>query len=269
LIQGLSGIAALGVRAGMPEPRYAPSVIADRVTGLSVANAVLAALYHRARTGEGQRIEVPMFETMAQLVLGDHLGGRTFDPPAGEMGYARLLAPHRRPYATKDGHICVVVYTDSHWRAFFDLLDKGEVFSSDPRFADIGSRTKHINELYGIVAESLMTRTSAEWLELLERADIPAMPMHTPESLLDDPHLNAVGFFEKVEHPTEGHLLQMRVPSDWSTARREIYSPAPLLGEHTVEILREAGYSDVAIDGWIARGILRDGTKAAGDRRRT
>lgn len=256
LIQGLSGIPALGVRAGMNEPRYAPSVIADRVTGISMANAVLAALYHRAKTGEGQRIEVPMFETMAQLVLGDHLGGRTFEPPVGDMGYARLLAHHRRPYATKDGYICVVVYTDSHWQSFFEVVGKRDAFDTDPRFRDIGSRTIHINELYGMVAENLLTRTTAEWLELLERADIPAMPMHTPESLLDDPHLNAVGFFERVTHPTQGPLLQMRIPSDWSNAQRRQYIPAPLLGEHTEDILREIGYSHETIAAWIKRRVV-------------
>lgn len=257
LIQGLACIPALGMRAGMNEPRYAPSVIADRVTGICVANAILAALHHRSQTGEGQRIEVPMFETMVQLVLGDHLCGRTFDPPIGEMGYSRLLSKHRRPYATKDGFICVVVYTDSHWRAFFDLIGEGASFGSDPRFRDIGNRTKHINELYGIVAEKLQKRNSAEWLELLNQADIPAMPMHTPESLLDDPHLNDVGFFEKILHPTEGQLIQMRVPSSWSTSRREQNTPAPVLGEHTEDILRESGYTSEAIAAWVRDGVIQ------------
>lgn len=259
LIQGLSGIPALGVRAGMDRPRYAPIVIADRVTGISVANAILAALYHRSKTGEGQHIEVPMFETIVQLVLSDHLGGRTFDPPAGEMGYSRLLSEHRRPYVTKDGHICVVVYTDNHWRAFFNVIGKSEAFAADPRFSDIGMRTRHINELYGVVAENLLTRTTAEWLELLERADIPAMLMHTPESLLEDPHLRAVGFFQKIRHPSEGQMLQMRVPSDWSRTRRGGHTPAPRLGEHTESILRETGYSEETIAAWVHRGIVRTG----------
>jgi crotonobetainyl-CoA:carnitine CoA-transferase CaiB-like acyl-CoA transferase len=258
LIQGLSGLAALGVRAGADEPRYAPSVIADRITGLSIANAVLSALYHRSRTGEGQRVEVPMFETMVQLVLGDHFGGRTFEPPLGEMGYPRLLSRYRRPYATKDGYICVVVYTDSHWRAFFDLIGMRDTFDADKRFADIGSRTKHIDELYELVAENLLTRATAEWLSLLEKADIPAMPMHTPESLLNDPHLVAVRFFEEVEHPTEGRLVQMRVPSEWSTAQRTSHTPAPRLGEHTRDVLRTIGYSDDVIASWIQRGIVVD-----------
>ncbi len=258
LIQGLSGIPALGVRAGAEVPRYAPTVIADRVTGMSVANAVLAALYYRSKTGEGQCIEVPMFETMVQLVMGDHLGGRTFAPPYGDMGYARLLAKDRRPYATKDGYICVVVYTDAHWQGFFNLIGKGTAFAAERRFSDIGKRTEHIDELYKLVSEQLLTKTTAEWLALLEQVDIPAMPMHTPESLLEDPHLNSIGFFEKISHPTEGDLLQMRVPSDWSKTSRETHTPAPTLGEHTEIILCEAGYSKDVIAQWLQRGVVRN-----------
>lgn len=196
-----------------------------------------------------------MFETMVQLVMGDHMRGRTSSPPVGEMGYARLLSAHRRPYATKDGYICVVVYTDSHWKAFFELIGQGEVLRTDPRFADIGSRTRHIDELYGIVARHLTTRTSGEWLQLLNQADIPAMPLHTLETLMEDPHLSEVGFFEQVEHPTEGRLLQMRIPSEWSSARRQVHRHAPTLGEHTEEIFRETGYSEQEIKEWLTAGV--------------
>ncbi|MGH8796119.1 MAG: CoA transferase [Caldimonas sp.] len=177
LIQGAAGLPSLAVRAGAEMPRYVPCTIADRTVGLNAVNAIAAALYYRERSGEGQAIGIPMFETMAQFVLGDHLGGRTFEPPLGPTGYARLLAQERRPYATKDGYLCALVYNDKQWKSFFALIGRPEVLESDPRFADLGSRSEHIDELYRLVAETLATRTTAEWLVALDRAECFAAGM--------------------------------------------------------------------------------------------
>jgi len=254
LIQGAVGIPTLGVLAGAEVPRYTPSAMADRIVGMAAANAVSAGLFHRERTGRGQAIDVPMFETMAQFILGDHMQGQTFDPPLGPAGYARLLNEHRRPYATKDGHLCVLVYNDKQWQKFFELIGRAELMQSDPRFASITGRTEHIRELYRMVAEAMATRTSAEWTAALEAADIPVMPMHTMESLMQDPHLRAVGFFQHVQHPSEGRLTMMAVPSAWSDSQPEITRLAPRLGEHSVELLREAGYGDDQIVAMAAGG---------------
>jgi hypothetical protein len=186
-------------------------------------------------------VEVPMFETMAAMVLGDHLGGRSFVPPEGETGYARLLAQARRPYATADGHICALVYSDRQWESFCALIGRPEMFRQDPRLRDLGTRTRHIDALYTLVEQTLRTRSTGEWLELLGQADIPCMPMHTLESLLEDPHLQAVGFFQQIAHPSEGRLLSLSVPSRWSATPPDAPRPAPRLGEHTAAVLAEAG----------------------------
>ena len=261
LIQGAAGLPSLAVRAGAEMPRYVPCTVADRTVGLNAVNAIAAALYYRERTGEGQAIGIPMFETMAQFVLGDHLGGRTFEPPLGPTGYARLLAKERRPYATKDGYICALVYNDKQWKSFFALIGRPEVLESDPRFADLGSRAEHIDELYSLVAETLATRTTAEWLVALDRADIPAMPMHTLDTLIDDPHLAAVGFFEMVEHPSEGRMRSMAVPGTWSKSQPAVERLAPRLGEHSAEILHEAGYSEAEIAALVADGATLDAAR--------
>ena len=261
LIQGAAGLPSLAVRAGAEMPRYVPCTVADRTVGLNAVNAIAAALYYRERTGEGQAIGIPMFETMAQFVLGDHLGGRTFEPPLGPTGYARLLAKERRPYATKDGYICALVYNDKQWKSFFALIGRPEVLESDPRFADLGSRAEHIDELYRLVAETLATRTTAEWLVALDQADIPAMPMHTLDTLIDDPHLEAVGFFEMVEHPSEGPMRSMTVPGTWSKSQPTVERLAPRLGEHSAEILREAGYSAAEIEALVADGATLDAAR--------
>ncbi|AQV98594.1 CoA transferase [Cupriavidus necator] len=253
LIQGAVAIPSLSTQAGSDVPRYTPNAMADRIVGMSAANAVSAALYHRQRTGEGQSIEVPMFETMAQFVLGDHMYGQTFDPPEGPAGYARLLNEHRRPYRTRDGHLCVMVYNDKQWKSFFDLIGEPEVMEGDSRFSSIGKRTEHIDELYRMLAEVMATRTSAEWTAVLEAADIPVMPMHTIDSLMADPHLNAVEFFDIVEHPSEGRVRSMAIPTAWSKSQPRVERQAPRLGEHSAEVLAQAGYSTAQIQALAAQ----------------
>jgi crotonobetainyl-CoA:carnitine CoA-transferase CaiB-like acyl-CoA transferase len=247
LIQGASGVPTLIAMAGDGTPRYVPITIADRVVGLKAVNAILGGLMHQSRTGSGQRIDVPMFEEMAEFVLIDHLGGLTYDPPLDHGGYKRLLSRHRRPYKTSDGYICALIYNDKQWKSFFGAIGQMELLA-EPRFATHAARHAHIDEIYQEVGRIFATRTTAEWRELLERADIPVMPMHTLESILEDPHLAAVGFFTTIEHPVEGRIRQMRVPSTWSESQPEPGGPAPTFGQHGRDILHAAGFSPQEIE---------------------
>lgn len=265
LIQGAVAIPSLVARGGGDgEPRYAPTAIVDRGVALWAVGQIAAALYHQARTGAGQRIDMPMFEMMASFVLGDHLQGAAFVPPAGPTGYSRLIAKDRRPYRTSDGYICVVAYTDRHWHALMRGLGREREFLDDPRYSSMTSRTEHIDEIYADLAQVLLTRKTHEWLEFFDDADIPAMPLHTTDSLLDDPHLRAVDFFDVEEHPSEGRLRRMSYPASWSGTQPGASRPAPRLGEHSVEVLREMGFDQAKIDALAARGALGPGS-AAGD----
>ena len=201
-------IAVFGAN-GSGKTTFVPINFADRVTGIHLANATLAALLHRARTGEGQEVEVPMFETMAEMVLSEHLWSDYFVPPRKVKNRNRMF--DRRPYKTKDGYICVMASGEKMFSAFCDIIDRPEL-KTDPRFAHRSQRTNHLPEVYEITEAALATRTSAEWLQLLEQADIPASPVHNMESLLADPHLNDVDFFQIEEHPTEGKVVGIRNP---------------------------------------------------------
>lgn len=255
LVRGLCAVPALVAEAGDGTPRYAPINIADRVVGLHALAAILAALRHRDRTGAGQRIDVPMFETMASFVLGDHLGGLSYEPPLDEGGYARLLALERRPFRTADGFLCAVIYTDRHWQRFIEIAGRDD-WHGDPRFASHASRTRHMAAIMKGVAETFLGRSTTEWEGLLGAADIPHARMHTLASLLEDPHLVAVGFFPVSEHPSEGAVRTMRVPSRWSSSQPEPGGPAPRLGEHSREVLGEVGYSTDEIHQLITAGAI-------------
>ncbi len=238
LTQAGSGIAGL-FQAVDGAPRYAPVNICDRVVGLYLAIAIISALHHRAMTGEGQEIEVPMLETMAQFVLADHMGGGAFVPPIGKMGYQRLLSRTRGPYPTKDGHLALVVYTDKHWRAFSRLVGCPELLDTDDRFKSQETRTQHAEDMGRFLATFLPARTTREWIELLNENDIPASAVNKIDELFDDPHLKAVNFFIDMEHPTEGTLKVCRFPVKFSKSPASIRRLAPNLGEHTDEVLSE------------------------------
>ena len=243
LIQGVSGMPWLVSQTGA-NPNYAPVNLADRLTGLHAVYTVTAALFQRSRTGRGQSIEVPMFESVTHFVLGDHMAGFSWDPPQGDGGYQRLLA--RKPYPTRDGYLCVLVYNDKQWKSFLGAIGRAELMQ-DPRYATQASRAANIRDIYAFLTELFRTRTTADWMALLESIDIPVAPMNSVEDVVHDPHLTQSGFFTTEHHPSEGELRAMRTPTNWSESQPGTPRPAPRLGEHSAEVLREAGYSDSEI----------------------
>ncbi len=260
LIQGAAGMPWLLKESGAEAPRYVPATMADRTVGLHIVNAVCAALYRREKSGRGQRIDVPMFESLLQTVMGEHMGGYTYvagaDEKPGPIGYARMLAAERLPYATKDGYVCVLVYNDKQWRAFFALIGKPELLS-DPRYATPTARSQNFDDSNRLVAEAMRTRSTAEWIAALEAADIPVQRMNSLQDIVEDPHLAAIGYFREVEHPSEGRIRSMAVPSEWSESSPGYRRHAPRLGEHTREVLREAGLAESVIEQLIAAGAAQ------------
>ena len=224
LIQGITGLAALG-EVGGDAPRYMPTVLSDKLVGLMASQAILAALFHRAQTGEGQEIEVPMFESVAAFLLTEHICGRAFEPPLADAGNARLMSAHRKPVKAKDGYICILPYTDANWAAFFEIAGRQDL-AADPKFAKYAERMKNIDELYAIMGEAVIEKTVDEWATQCEQAQIPWAPVNTMDDLFDDEHLNAVGFFERTEHVSEGRTIVPKLPLNFSKTPTSIHRHA-------------------------------------------
>ena len=253
LIQGATAMPALMAQTGDGVPRYVTNALVDRIVGLTAVGAICASLVHRDRTGRGQRLDIPMFETMAGFVMGDHMGGLTYEPPLDRGGYARHLSRDRRPYKTADGYICVIVYNDKQWANFFEATGRDDL-RCDPVFSTFAGRATNINTVYAELARIFETRTTAEWIDLLTKADVPVMPMHDLESILQDPHLASTGFFPVVDHPSEGKIRSMKASARWSETPSEPSRLAPRLNEHGDEILREAGFSENEIATLVREG---------------
>ena len=237
------------------KPEYIPTAICDKVTGLVITYSLLAALYHRERTGQGQKIEVPMFETNVAFNLLEHMSGYVYDPPETDPGFSRFLTTLRRPYQTSDGYVCLMPYSDQNWIDYFAFVGRPEL-STDPRFASFSQRSLNIEELYREVASLASTRTTNEWIAFCRANNIAAMPVQSFKDLWKDPHLEAVGFFQAVNHPSEGRYFQYSSGIQFSETPVTMRHHAPHMGEQSVEILLEAGVSEDAVEELIRRGIV-------------
>lgn len=255
IIQASCGLAALQGEVTGSDPTYVGTVLVDKAVGLAMTIAVLAAIVHRERTGEGQQIEVPMFETMVPFLLLEHLGGHSFEPPIGPARYSRLITQHRRPYRTSDGFLAVVVYTDRHWERFLDHIGRRDLLD-DERYATTAARSTNIDGLYAVVADELVLRTTDEWLRTMDELDIPAARVNTIEDLFDDPHLAATQVFRTAEHPTEGTVRWMSPSYRFSRTPIEPGELAPSLGQHSRAVLSGLGYDDESIDDLTSLGVL-------------
>jgi crotonobetainyl-CoA:carnitine CoA-transferase CaiB-like acyl-CoA transferase len=253
-IQAASGLASLfAQRDGTPQ--YVPAAIADKLVGVTLSQAVALALVHRLRTGQGQFVEVPMFEVLVAFNLVEHINGAAYRPALGPLGYQRVTTTARRPFPTKDGYVCILPYTDAQWSSFFTAVGRPELMAK-PEFATYSARVNTVNELYGFVASVTPGRTTAEWVEICERGQIPCMPVIDIQTLMDDEHLQAVGMFERHSHPTEGETVLVRPPVTLSASPAAIRTPAPRFGEHSRDVARELGYDEAAIGALLASGAL-------------
>lgn len=234
-IQGECGLpAAQQMLTG--EPNFVGTILADKVAGMTALYATMMALFHRARTGEGQEVEVGMFEAMASFMLVEHANGALFSPPLSQANYPRAVAPNRRPYKTRDGYIAALVYNDKQWNRFVEAVRP--TWAESDEFATLEKRAQQIDRVYGLLGETFLERTTEEWLDLLRSMDIPCAPLRTLDELFDNEHLNAVGFFETVESPN-GPIRFPGVPTWFSQTPGYVRGPAPRLGADTEALLRE------------------------------
>ena len=250
IIQAASGLAHLQtIIAG--QPRFIPTIIADKISGLHAAYAIAMALLQRTQTGVGQKVDVSMFETMAAFNMVEHQWGHTFEPPIAPMGYEPVSTASRRPYKTKDGFLALLPYNDSDWQRFFEIAGEPEVMQ-DARFATFRARQQHFRVVWDEIERQVARKTNAEWLALLTPEDIPFSVVNSLEDLVNDPHLNSVDFWQVHEHPTEGALRYPRVSFQMSGADTSIPRLQPGLGQHTEEVLIECGFDLELVRQWTA-----------------
>jgi crotonobetainyl-CoA:carnitine CoA-transferase CaiB-like acyl-CoA transferase len=254
VIQAASGLVAI-TGQGKAGPDFVPTLVADKTTGLMLVNAVLAALLHRERTGAGQYVEVPMLETMVAFVLAEHLGAMSFVPPPGPAGYVRILAGGRSPSPTKDGYIGILPYTADRWIALLEAVGRHDL-AALPLITDREQRSARSKEVYALLATITRTRTTAEWMKLCHELDIPATPVYGLDQLPDHPQLKSVGLFQTAEHPSEGTVRYVRPATKFSASPASVRRLAPMLGEHSSEILREAGFGNDQIAALLAKKIV-------------
>lgn len=255
IVQAASGLVALQAKLSGGMPTYLGTVAADKVAGLTGAYAIMAALYGREKTGEGQEIEVPMFETLVSFTMIEHLCGSLFDPPQGPPEYPRVTAAARRPYKTRDGFIGVMIYNDKHWRNFFHALGDPD-WTRDPMFATMRSRAENIGAVLHQLAAVMEERTTEEWVALFRKAEVPAMQIASPEDLLHDPHLEATGFWN--ERDSEfGKLRFPGIPTSFSGTPGAIGDAGPALGADSRDVLAEAGLPPEAIEALLASGAAK------------
>lgn len=237
VIQGMSGLASLSQRHNQEKPFYLPTIVADKTVGLLAVGAILAAVVKRERYGTGTVVEVPMFESMVAYTLVEHMYGASLPGQNGEMGYPRALSAWRKPFATRDGHICVMPYTDRHWNDLL-LATGNDMLVQDSRFQSIAARSEHTAFVYEKLCDILAEKNTAEWLSLLEQLQVPAAKINRPEDLIHDPHLKEVGFFQHIQDEAMGELCFPGTPVLFDGARPHNGIP-PRLGQHTREILNE------------------------------
>jgi crotonobetainyl-CoA:carnitine CoA-transferase CaiB-like acyl-CoA transferase len=246
LIQGISGLASLN--AG-PDgaPRYAPTVLVDKLTGHMLGSMIGMALFHRERTGQGQEVHVPMLETTLAFLLVEHLQWATLGEPERGVGYPRMLTPHRRPYPTKDGFISVIASSDAQYARLLTALGRPELID-DPRFATMAARALNIGAVLAVLTEGLRARTTDEWLEILTAADLPCGKANSLADLFEDDYLRDTGFFQHAQHPVEGAVTLPAIAPEFSASPASVRRLWPTLGQHTREVLREAGIAETEID---------------------
>ena len=225
------------------DSRYIPALIADKTAGLHAAYATMAGLFHRERTGKGQFIEVPMLESFTSFNMVENLYEHTFEPVRGDVAYTRSIDPNRKPYQTKDGYISIVPYSASDWQLIMRFCGVDDILS-DPRFSTYTERTKHIGILYGMLHEVTGTKTTDEWMALLDKENIPCMRVNRLEDVRHDEHLSATGFFEQREHPELGAYYSIKHPVKFSQTPATCRFDAPLLGANSEEILMGLGYNE-------------------------
>ena len=255
IIQASSGMASYQ-EVYSNQPAYTSGATADKATGLMLATSIVSALYKREKNHKDLEIEVPMFETMVDFTLVEHLYGYNFDPPKEAPIYPRQSSPYRKPYKTKDGFVAVLPYNDEQWLRFFKLIKK-EYLLKKKEFLNLENRNNNIDKLYLLLEKELKRQNTDYWILNLRKNDIPSMKVNTPEEIFKNEHLEKTKFFRKYQHSSEGRLMYPSLPINFNNKVIDNdFLETPKLGKHTKEILTDLGFNKKEIKKMIEDKII-------------
>lgn len=253
LIQGLSGLATMQAGSDERRPQLVRTILPDKLTGVTAAQAITAALFARERSGNGQHVRLSMLDAVVAFLWGSDMGSQTF--VRGELPQQEAASFQDLIYETANGYITLAVQNDREWQGLIRALERPE-WTDDPRFLTASLRQTNIDDRLALIQSVIVTDTAEHWLVRLEAEGVPCAPVLSRTAMIDHPQVRANELIHEYDHPQAGRLRQARAPARFSASEHESSRPAPALGVDTRALLHACGYDDTTLEKLATEGVI-------------